>query len=105
MLSYFILGRISILWVAAAKALASTRAVSLLALTTMAIDFRSSSACNQSLLSSLRANMTLLPKSPYPAAILCEYFINIYTRPGEVAADICAGSGTTAVAALNTGRR
>ena len=26
------------------------------------------------------------------------------TRPGEVVADICAGSGTTAVAALNTGR-
>ena len=29
---------------------------------------------------------------------LCEYFIKTYTRP-------CAGSGTTAVAALNTGRR
>ena len=36
---------------------------------------------------------------------LCEYFIRTYTRPGEVVADICAGSGTTAVAALNTGRR
>ena len=36
---------------------------------------------------------------------LCEYFIKTYTRPGEVVADICAGSGTTAVAALNTGRR
>ena len=36
---------------------------------------------------------------------LSEYFIKTYTRPGEVVADICAGSGTTAVAALNTGRR
>ena len=32
---------------------------------------------------------------------LCEYFIKTYTRPGELVADICAGSGTTAVAALN----
>ena len=37
--------------------------------------------------------------------VLCEYFIKTYTRPGELVADICAGSGTTAVAALNTGRR
>ena len=36
---------------------------------------------------------------------LCEYLIQTYTRPGEVVADLCAGSGTTAVAALNTGRR
>lgn len=36
---------------------------------------------------------------------LCEYFIQTYTRPGEIVADICAGSGTTAIAALNTGRR
>ena len=36
---------------------------------------------------------------------LCEYLIKTYTRPGEVVADICAGSGTTAVSALNTGRR
>ena len=36
---------------------------------------------------------------------LCEYFIRTYTRPGEVVADICTGSGTTAVAAVNTGRR
>ena len=36
---------------------------------------------------------------------LCEYLIRTYTRPGEVVADICAGSGTTAVAALNAGRR
>ncbi len=36
---------------------------------------------------------------------LCEYLIMTYTRPGEVVADICAGSGTTAIAALNTGRK
>ena len=35
---------------------------------------------------------------------LCEYLIKTYTRPGELVADICAGSGTTAVAALHTGR-
>ena len=36
---------------------------------------------------------------------LCEYFIKTYTDEGAVVADICAGSGTTAVGALNTGRR
>ena len=36
---------------------------------------------------------------------LCEYLIKTYTQEGQVVADICAGSGTTAVAALNTGRR
>ena len=36
---------------------------------------------------------------------LCEYLIRTYTRPGELVADICAGSGTTAVAAVNTRRR
>lgn len=36
---------------------------------------------------------------------LCEYPIKTYTWPGEVVADICDGSGTTAVAAVNTGRR
>ncbi len=35
---------------------------------------------------------------------LCEYLIKTYTDEGAVVADICAGSGTTAVAALNTGR-
>lgn len=35
---------------------------------------------------------------------LCEYLIKTYTSPGQVVADICAGSGTTAIAALNTGR-
>ena len=36
---------------------------------------------------------------------LCEYLSKTYTRPGELVADICAGSGATAVAAVNTGRR
>lgn len=36
---------------------------------------------------------------------LCEYLIRTYTQPGELVADICAGSGTTAIAALHTGRR
>ena len=36
---------------------------------------------------------------------LCEYFIKTYTDEGAVVADICAGSGTTAVAAMNKGRR
>ena len=35
---------------------------------------------------------------------LCEYLIKTYTSPGQVVADICAGSGTTAIAALNMSR-
>jgi DNA modification methylase len=33
-----------------------------------------------------------------------EYFIKTYTNPGEVVLDNCIGSGTTAIAALRTGR-
>jgi site-specific DNA-methyltransferase (adenine-specific) len=36
---------------------------------------------------------------------LMEYLINTYTKPGEVVLDCCMGSGTTGVAAMNTGRR
>ncbi len=36
---------------------------------------------------------------------LCEYLIKTYTDEGELVADICAGSGTTAVACINTNRR
>jgi len=35
---------------------------------------------------------------------LCEYLINTYTKPGEIILDNCMGSGTTAMAAINTGR-
>jgi len=36
---------------------------------------------------------------------LCEYLIKTYTNEKELVVDICAGSGTTAVACINTGRR
>ena len=36
---------------------------------------------------------------------LFEYLIRTYTNPGETILDNCSGSGTTAVAAINTGRR
>jgi site-specific DNA-methyltransferase (adenine-specific) len=36
---------------------------------------------------------------------LCEYMIKTYTNPGDTVLDSCAGSGTTIVAALNTGRK
>jgi len=35
---------------------------------------------------------------------LCEYLIKTYTNEGEIVLDNCIGSGTTAIAALNTGR-
>ena len=38
-----------------------------------------------------------------PVALL-EYLIKTYTNPGEVVLDNCMGSGTTAVAAIRTGR-
>jgi site-specific DNA-methyltransferase (adenine-specific) len=36
---------------------------------------------------------------------LFEHLIKTYTDPGDVVLDCCIGSGTTAVAAMNTGRR
>jgi site-specific DNA-methyltransferase (adenine-specific) len=36
---------------------------------------------------------------------LFEYLIKSFTKPGDLVLDNCAGSGTTAIAALNTGRR
>ena len=36
---------------------------------------------------------------------LCEYMIKTYTNQGEVVLDSCAGSMTTAIAALDTGRK
>ena len=38
-----------------------------------------------------------------PVALL-EYLIRTYTNEGDTVLDICAGSGTTGVAAINTGR-
>ena len=35
---------------------------------------------------------------------LCEYLIKTYTKENELVLDNCIGSGTTAIAALNTGR-
>jgi site-specific DNA-methyltransferase (adenine-specific) len=35
---------------------------------------------------------------------LFEYLIKTYTQPGEIVLDNCAGSGTAAIASLNTGR-
>ena len=35
---------------------------------------------------------------------LCEYLIRTYSNEGETVLDNCMGSGTTAVAAINTGR-
>lgn len=35
---------------------------------------------------------------------LCEYFVKTYSQPGEIVLDFCMGSGTTGVAAVNTGR-
>lgn len=38
-----------------------------------------------------------------PVALM-EYLIRTYTNPGDTVLDNCAGSGTTAIAALNSGR-
>lgn len=35
---------------------------------------------------------------------LCEYLIKTYTNPGDLVLDNCIGSGTTAIACINTGR-
>jgi len=35
---------------------------------------------------------------------LCDYLIRTYTNPGDVVLDFCMGSGTTGVAAVQTGR-
>jgi site-specific DNA-methyltransferase (adenine-specific) len=39
-----------------------------------------------------------------PVALM-EYLIRTYTNEGELVLDNCMGSGTTGVAAINTGRR
>jgi site-specific DNA-methyltransferase (adenine-specific) len=35
---------------------------------------------------------------------LCEYLIKTYTNEGDLVLDNCIGSGTTAIAAINTNR-
>lgn len=47
---------------------------------------------------------TLVHPTQKPVALF-EYLIRTYTNEGELVLDNCAGSGTTAVAAENTGRR
>ena len=39
-----------------------------------------------------------------PVALL-EYLIKTYTNPGDIVLDFCAGSGSTGVACINTGRK
>lgn len=54
---------------------------------------------------SLRPNSKEFVKHPTQKPIaLCEYLIKTYTNDGEIVLDNCIGSGTTAVAAINTDR-
>jgi len=47
-------------------------------------------------------NATIHPtQKPVP---LCEYLIETYTNDGDIVLDNCMGSGTTAIAAIRTGR-
>lgn len=48
--------------------------------------------------------MRRLHPTQKPVALL-EWLIKTYTNPGDLVLDPCSGSGTTAIAALNTGRR
>jgi DNA modification methylase len=50
---------------------------------------------------------TILTDADHPTqkpVALYSYLIQTYTNPGETVLDICAGSGTTGVAAIQTGR-
>jgi len=48
----------------------------------------------------------IAPQHPTQKPVaLFEYLIKTYTNEGETVLDNCSGSGTTAVAAINTGRR
>ena len=51
-----------------------------------------------------KINKTSIHPTQKPVA-LYEYLIRTYTNEGELVLDMCAGSGTTGVAAINTGRR
>ena len=48
-------------------------------------------------------NMKKLHPTQKPVALF-EYLIKTYTNEGETVLDNCIGSGTTAIASLNTGR-
>lgn len=56
-------------------------------------------------------SLVRFPNDPRPVhptqkpVALMEYLIRTYTNPGDVVLDNCMGSGTTGVAAMNTGRR
>ena len=55
-----------------------------------------------------RYNSTIKNKTLHPTqkpVALIEYLIKTYTNPGELVLDCFLGSGTTAVAAINTGRK
>jgi DNA modification methylase len=50
-------------------------------------------------------NKEQCPKHPTQKPVaLFEYLIKTYTNEGDLVLDNCIGSGTTAIAALNTGR-
>mgnify|MGYP003733678843 FL=1 len=55
------------------------------------------------LLSFAKVRKGSLHPTQKPVALF-EYLIKTYTQPGEIVLDNCAGSGTTAIAAHNTGR-
>ena len=53
----------------------------------------------------LRFGVVMKPLHPTQKPVeLCEYLIKTYTLPSEVVLDNCIGSGTTAIACINTGR-
>lgn len=53
----------------------------------------------------LQFNVVMRPIHPTQKPIeLCEYFINTYTNKNDLILDICIGSGTTAIACINTSR-
>jgi site-specific DNA-methyltransferase (adenine-specific) len=53
----------------------------------------------------LQFGVVMKPTHPTEKPVdLCEYFIRTYTDEGDLVLDNCIGSGTTAIAALNTGR-
>lgn len=54
--------------------------------------------------SNMHASDRSLHFTQKPVAMF-EYYIKTYSKPGELVLDMTAGSGTTAIAAINTGRR